>query len=208
MNEKPRVIERYYYSPCSKFNHIEYAMEKALYDMGVQETMPIRHSGGTVSEENKDVYCKCGEKLKKEKKVFWSCPRCGEENSIESQYCGNKGAYWDESPCRYKRPSNCFITTSTLLALSKSDDCYELNKFREFRDTYLSKVAPQLIDEYYEIAPSMVATLDNRDDKDHIYRALWDEYLLPCLKFIEESKYEETQKHYVSMVRHLEQLLK
>ena len=109
--------------------------------------------------------------------------------------------------CCKGKYSDCFITTATLQSLGKDDDCYELNTLRTFRDTYLKQVAPNLIEEYYEIAPSMVTILDGRTDKEHIYKSLYNNYLSSCLNLIEQGKYEETQELYIDMVKYLEQLL-
>ena len=58
--------------------------------------------------------------------------------------------------------------------------------------------------EYYDIAPTIVKHI-NRDKKcKEIYASIWEEYLAPCLHLIEEDRKEDCQELYTRMVRNLE----
>ncbi|WP_122642702.1 CFI-box-CTERM domain-containing protein [Luxibacter massiliensis] len=100
----------------------------------------------------------------------------------------------------------CYITTAVCRSLDKSDDCYELGLLRDYRDTYLlnSEEGAQTVQEYYNIAPTIVKRIDRREDAAQIYADIWREYLDPCVHLIEEEKREECGKLYREMVRRLE----
>ncbi len=105
----------------------------------------------------------------------------------------------------------CFITTAVCGAFGKPDDCYELTAFRNFRDGWLIEQSDgrALIDEYYAIAPKIVARIDRLKGAAEIYKAVWKNYLSRCLKFIEAGDYERCRKQYVAMVNELrDQFLK
>lgn len=100
----------------------------------------------------------------------------------------------------------CYITTAVCETLGKPDDCYELTMFRQFRDGYLRKQpeGETLIREYYEEAPRILKKIDESDDKDTVYHALWEEHLKPCLSLIEKGEDKACQERYIHMVRSLE----
>ena len=100
----------------------------------------------------------------------------------------------------------CYITTAACTTLGKPDDCYELNCFRNYRDTYLLSTdeGEAIVQEYYDIAPTIVKHI-NRDKKcKEIYASIWEEYLALCLHLIEEDRKEDCQELYTRMVRNLE----
>lgn len=100
----------------------------------------------------------------------------------------------------------CYITTAVCQNMGKPDDCYELNAFRSFRDEYLmrSEKGQKLIEEYYDIAPGIVMAINMESHPERTYRNIYDRYLLPCLRFIENGKRDECQNQYMSMVQELE----
>lgn len=102
--------------------------------------------------------------------------------------------------------SDCFITTAVCSGFNKPDDCYELTMFRHFRDSWLLQQADgsALVNEYYRTAPHIVASIDHLKEAKAIYRAIWNEYLLPCLRYLEKQKYIECKTLYVKMVQDLQ----
>lgn len=98
--------------------------------------------------------------------------------------------------------SLCFITTAACEYFGKPDDCYELTMLREFRDGWLAHQpgGEALIREYYQTAPQIVEQLNLSDQRDAIYRNIWDEYILPCVRFIEQNAYEPCRARYEKMV--------
>lgn len=100
----------------------------------------------------------------------------------------------------------CYITTAVCQTLGKPDDCYELNLLRNYRDVYLMDEAdgPEIIDEYYDIAPTIVKRINKSDNSSMVYKKVWEEYLNPCIKLIEADKKDECKDLYYQMVRDLE----
>lgn len=100
----------------------------------------------------------------------------------------------------------CYITTAVCESLGKTDDCYELSVFRNYRDSYLAKQPEgmEMIYEYYDIAPTIVNRVNKMDNRKDIYGFIWNEYLKPCINLIEEDRNEECKEMYSNMVRFLQ----
>ncbi len=99
----------------------------------------------------------------------------------------------------------CYITTAVCETFGRTDDCYELTLLRDYRDTYLASVpdGEKMIQEYYDVAPSIVKHINQKEDSKDIYRSIWSEYLKPCIDMIEEGRMEECRIHYQEMVETL-----
>lgn len=99
----------------------------------------------------------------------------------------------------------CYITTAVCRTFGKSDDCYELSLLRNYRDSYLAELpgGPEMIREYYDVAPSVVKHISQRDNSDEIYRSIWEKYLSPCIQMIENGRNEACRERYEEMVRTL-----
>lgn len=100
----------------------------------------------------------------------------------------------------------CFITTAVCMQEGKPDDCAELTAFRNFRDGYLRACedGPQLIDAYYDIAPSIVWQIETSSDPDARYTAIRETWLEPCFRDIQAGRLSSCKERYASMVRELE----
>ena len=96
----------------------------------------------------------------------------------------------------------CYITTAVCIYNNKSDNCYELQMFRNFRDTWLCKQkdGTKLIDRYYLYAPKVVELIEASIDKQQIYDLINEKYLKICLKHIENREFELCKKRYSQMV--------
>lgn len=105
----------------------------------------------------------------------------------------------------FQRKGLCFITTAVCEAMNREDDCYELSSFREFRDTYMleSDERKAMIEEYYQVAPVIVTSINMNPDAGTRYHSIWTQYLKPCLDSIEDKRFEECEKHYSKMVSDL-----
>ena len=101
----------------------------------------------------------------------------------------------------------CYITTAVCRTRNRPDDCYELTLLRDYRDGYLSsrEDGEELIRQYYDVAPTIVRHIDEREDSDDIYRQIWGEYLEPCIHLIEDGKDEECLVLYTRMVDDLQE---
>ncbi len=101
----------------------------------------------------------------------------------------------------------CYITTAVCRCFGKPDDCYELTLLREFRDGYLAgrPGGEKLIEEYYDVAPSIVKHIDQQPDSLEIYHFIWDTYLKPCIEMIEDGKLKECTDLYTDMVHAMQE---
>ncbi len=99
----------------------------------------------------------------------------------------------------------CYITTAVCQTFGKPDDCYELTLLRNYRDTYLAsrEGGKEMIQEYYDVAPSVVKHIAQRENAGEIYRSIWEEYLSPCIRMIEDGQNEACRERYEEMVRTL-----
>jgi hypothetical protein len=120
------------------------------------------------------------------------------------QYAFNKGDY-SELKSGFERKGLCFITTAVCERMDKPDDCYELKTFRKFRDTYMqqTKERQELVEEYYRIAPVIVASIDLQPNRIGKYNDIWQEYLQPCLKDMEDNYLDKCEERYAKMVQNL-----
>jgi len=58
----------------------------------------------------------------------------------------------------------------------------------------------ELIDEYYNTAPKIVAKINAHPERTSIFSAIYNNYILPCVRLIEENKNEECKSLYSKMV--------
>jgi len=100
----------------------------------------------------------------------------------------------------------CYITTAVCEVLNKGDNCQELTIIRDYRDQYLANTAEgeQVIDTYYNIAPTIVNRINKAEESSRIYKQIWIGYIQPCLTLIKEGKNEECRELYTQMVTLLE----
>lgn len=103
------------------------------------------------------------------------------------------------------KPHFCYITTAVCKSLGKADDCAELTLMRNYRDEYLARQedGADVIEEYYDIAPTIVKRIAKREDADAVYREIWQKYLNPCISLIKADRLEECRDMYMDMVRSL-----
>lgn len=106
----------------------------------------------------------------------------------------------------FRQRKVCYITTAVCDTFGKPDNCYELMRFRQFRDDYLMEQpgGREMVEEYYEVAPAIVANIDMHPEREEIYTGIWNEYLKPCLDDIEAGRNEGCRQRYTEMVRTLE----
>lgn len=99
----------------------------------------------------------------------------------------------------------CYITTAMCEVLGREDDCYELQLLRRYRDHELMKTEEgvALVKEYYNIAPTIVKRIGRRADAVQIYQKLWEEYLSPCVRLLEEGNSDACRELYTAMVKDL-----
>lgn len=122
---------------------------------------------------------------------------------IETDWLGRQKVETDWLGNPYVEPekkddSGCYLTTACIRALNNSfdDSCYELKSLRAFRDTYVKAHHPEAIEEYYQIAPRIVAAIGRREDSQNIYGKIYTELVLGTLRLIEHNQDEDAYKLY------------
>lgn len=127
-------------------------------------------------------------------------------SDVYDKYC--KGYYYDECPI-YRNDSSggCYLTSACVGFKGLPDDCYELETLRHYRDSWLkeSEDGLKVIAEYYAIAPKIVKNIDKLEDRDRIYERIYEDMVIPCVKFIEEERYQETLELYRDMTLKLKE---
>lgn len=100
----------------------------------------------------------------------------------------------------------CFITTAVCLQEGKDDHCAELTAFRAFRDGYLRACedGPQLIEEYYDTAPSIVWAIEGSSDRERRYAEIREKWLEPCFADLQAGQLNRCKTRYTDMVRQLQ----
>lgn len=128
-------------------------------------------------------------------------------SSIYENFCHN----WEKgySRCPHMKgdenSSSCFITSACVKAKGLPDDCYELTTLRSFRDTWLREQpgGKEVINSYYEIAPAIVARIDKMSNSLSLYERLYNEYILPCVHYIENGNNQAAFDKYTKMLNSL-----
>ncbi len=77
----------------------------------------------------------------------------------------------------YSKPSSgfCYITTACVESMNLSDNCYELQTLRNFRDNFILKKenGVKLIEEYYINAPRILKSINDQPNPSEIYRTIF-----------------------------------
>ena len=139
----------------------------------------------------------------------FSCKKTGKEVNEDTyyKYCRNYD-YMDCPIYKHQNPSDggCYLTTACIKAKNLSDDCYELNTLRSFRDTYMKSFdkGNEDVEYYYLTAPQIVTAINNKKNSNEIFSFIYDGYILPCVEMIEKKNFIGAHIKYKEMVRYLE----
>ena len=120
---------------------------------------------------------------------------------IKRGHTGNYTDRFDDPP----KAQNCFLTSACVSALGLPDDCEELTTLRTFRDNYILSLpgGPELVQEYYEVAPEVVKRIYENKESERILGSLYDELVVPSVRLIRNGEYQEALIHYQSWVARL-----
>ncbi|WP_085681059.1 CFI-box-CTERM domain-containing protein [Marinobacter salarius] len=116
----------------------------------------------------------------------------------------NKDGKWRRKKSDSGKPrekKGCFLTTAACSYQGLSDDCFELETLRNFRDAYLMSTVEgrALVHEYYEKAPKIASNLT----EDNELQEVWSVINL-CVEDINTGQYVSAQRRYYEMVIKLE----
>lgn len=92
----------------------------------------------------------------------------------------------------------CYLTTACVATRGLPDTCAELQMLRAFRDGVLARRpgGREEIERYYQIAPGIVATINQQEDAAQIWNRVYEELVVPCVQLIYEGKDEEAYRLY------------
>lgn len=94
----------------------------------------------------------------------------------------------------------CFLTTAVCETCNLPDDNEYLNTLRKFRDSYMMENYPELVSEYYEIAPVVTNYIKARPDSDEVFKKMFYLYIAPAVTFIDNGDYPAAMNVYTELV--------
>jgi hypothetical protein len=96
----------------------------------------------------------------------------------------------------------CFLTTACVEAAGLPDDCKELTVLRQFRDGFIAKLpnGPALIQDYYAIAPGIVARINSAPTKTAILAGILED-VRNAVGLIEKGQNDAAYNLYRSMTQ-------
>jgi len=111
--------------------------------------------------------------------------------------------------CTYYKKANsssCFITSAVCEAFGRRDDCHELMSMRSFRDNWLRKQpgGEAEIEEYYALAPQIVAAINAEDNSGEIYSSICEKYIIPCVDLANGDENDACYTRYKAMIECLQ----
>lgn len=99
----------------------------------------------------------------------------------------------------------CFVTTAVCTGLHKPQDCEEIALMKKYRDDYLFRQpdGEQTIQEYYNIAPTIVKRIAKEEKAEEVYQYLWDHYISECVTMVQDGRLQECREKYEDMMTSL-----
>lgn len=99
---------------------------------------------------------------------------------------------------------NCYLTTACMKNFKNNfnDQCYQLDLLRWFRDKFVSKEDKEY---YYEVAPIIVSEIEKSDNKDAVYKYIYDNVVSYCVRKIEDDDFVSAYSRYKNSVLVLEE---
>lgn len=92
----------------------------------------------------------------------------------------------------------CYLTTACLSVYKNDfkDNCYELEKLRKFRDSFVKQYHPYDIVRYYEISPKIVEIIDRLPHNKDIYNDIYNELVKKTVRLIENNQLDTAYTTY------------
>lgn len=103
--------------------------------------------------------------------------------------------------------SGCFLTTACVQHKQLPDDCDELQTLRMLRDNYMSKTqeGQSLIRQYIAIAPGIVHSINQCENKSEIYEYMYQHMIMPSVHLVRQGEWQEATDHYMIFVKALKE---
>ncbi len=130
-----------------------------------------------------------------------TCQHCG-WTFYTVRYTDGTTAVKKSNPCG----GGCHITKVVLYARGLSDDCYELNTLRKFRDEYLNKEGfSEEVKDYYENSAMYAKCIEKKAKSNpKLYDELYEKYVNPAIRAIEKNNMKKAHKilrEYLNLVK-------
>jgi hypothetical protein len=160
-----------------------------------------------MKDENKEEYEKGKQDAKEAGLSDEIMHGLGDVATVLVPKCDKAKAYeagWKDG---MEEKSGCFITTACVEAKGLSNKCHELNTLRVFRDEYIKNLpaGENVIHEYYQIAPQIVAEINKLKNPQEIYLNLYESLILKSLNLISSGEKAEAYENYIEVVNELKQ---
>jgi hypothetical protein len=103
-----------------------------------------------------------------------------------------------------KKGGGCCLVTAFTEYAGLPDDCVELQVMRSFRDTYVAKLpnGPALIDDYYEVAPTIVDHIKKDEACDSIFTYMLSQ-IRTIVALVQSGRHREAYTLYMAEDRKL-----
>lgn len=108
--------------------------------------------------------------------------------------------------CGYNTGGGCYLTTACVGAMGLPDNCHELETLRSFRDGYIMNevdCGENVIKDYYSTAPQIVENVNSLENHEEIWKALYENEIVPCVELINQNEYQKAYEKYSSMTKML-----
>ncbi|SEF49290.1 hypothetical protein SAMN05421847_0128 [Halpernia humi] len=132
---------------------------------------------------------------------------------LEKKYATIKTIYGKKYRFSYTEtvednPMGCFLTSACVSHKGLPDDCDELTKLRNLRETVMNPNPEysKLINEYKIIAPKMLLNINKSSNKDEIFNVIYDQLVTPSIALIDSGKNKEAIEHYRDFVEEMKTL--
>jgi hypothetical protein len=137
-------------------------------------------------------------------KMEVTCPKCGHKfwmEDYENKACPNCGFLVRGPKGKTSASGPCFITTACVEAAGLPDNCTELETMKYLRDEYLAKSdeGKRMVQEYYEIAPSIVEKIRKEENSNEVFSGIFNA-IRGIVSLIEIGDLENATEHYKEMV--------
>jgi len=102
----------------------------------------------------------------------------------------------------------CYITTAVCNSLNMSENCKELTMLKDYRDNILlkEKGGEAIVNDYYDIAPTIVKRINKSDNCNEIYKTLYTDHISKCIEDIENKQFDACKEQYMKMINELKSL--
>ena len=163
--------------------------------------------GHYVNDEGVEIKVSTDKNGKDHIDIYDSCPAENPDHgSIHINYDSDtgKGTIVDTtSGEKETTDTSCYLTTACMRNLKNNfdDQCYQLDILRWFRDKFVSQEDKE---HYYEIAPIIVNEIEKSNNKDNVYKYIYDNVVLYCVRKIEDENFDEAYSRYKNSVLALE----